>query len=58
MNTSEIIDPTYLQKDELDYELSIRGIENITDQRVATRELRRILNLEKDGTSPYSTLPD
>lgn len=53
-----MIEPAHLEKDELDYELSIRGIENIMDRRTGTKELRRLLKLERNGTSPYSTLPD
>lgn len=46
------MEPSHLSDDELQYELNIRGIHDITDKRLATRSLRIDLNDELKGLKP------
>lgn len=43
------MDPTHLNDEELEYELNIRGVQAVSDRRVATKYLRKDLNDEIKG---------
>lgn len=45
------MEPLHLKSDELNYELAIRGIFNVENQRLKTSKLRILLKSEREGTS-------
>ena len=43
------MDPVHLDKDELDYELALRHVNNLSNPRTKTSALRELLTKERAG---------